>query len=180
MKTPSHIAAALVCLFSAIMVASPTPLAGAEDVEIRASRTKVDQQTERSKANMTVKRTEVAYDIEITNKTFTDMTNLEIHYMIFYEVSKAGSTTKPVEKFVAATEKVDDIPAHKKATMTTKAVEIKSAELDPGWEWNSGASNKSRDRVVGIWCRLYRNGEMLAEYINPSSLSRRHQWQGGN
>ncbi len=164
-------------LVLALLHFKPVLQAGAQDLEIRASRTKLAQETERSKTNMTVSKAEVAYDVEITNKTFEDMKDLEIRYMIIFEVSKPGSTTEPVEDFVTGSQAVDDIPAHKKIQLTTKPVELKSTLLDAGWVWTSGAANKSRDRVVGIWCRVYRNGEMLGEYINPTSLSRRHEWK---
>lgn len=147
------------------------------DIEISFSRTRLDKEKDKKDSNLTVTAQKIAYDIELENKSFDDFGELTVKYMVFYEDSKPGATTGPVEKFVKGSEKVEGIRARDTTEIQTKPVKIESAELDTGWVWSSGASNKTRDRVLGVWCRVYHKGTRVGEYVNPSSLARRHEWE---
>lgn len=163
--------------FAAILsVATSLAWAGPNDVQVSVTRVKLDEQKSRSHATTTTTK-QVAYKVVVQNKTFKPFTDLEVKYMIFYEATELGSQEGGRELFKSGKEMVGALDAHKSTIFETTPVELSSAALDGGWYFTSGASNKAKDRVSGTWFRAYANGELVGEYINPTTLSKRQEWK---
>jgi len=125
----------------------------------------------------TITSSQIAYDVKIRNKTFDDMENLEVKYMIFYEEAQHGSRDKPVPASIKGKEAVKFLKAHSEASFMTKPVTLTKSQLDGNVFWTSGASGRSKDAVTGLWFRVYAGGKLVGEYANPSTVSKKNEWK---
>lgn len=150
--------------------------AGLSDVEISATRRKLDEDRSRG-SNITTTTKEIVYDVTVQSKTFKPQANLEVKYMIFFEDAKAGSAEDASVKAERGSEKIATLEGNRAYSFQTKPIKLQTQELDAGWYYSSGGSNRSKDKVSGIWFRVYREGTMIAEYANPSTVSKRETWK---
>jgi hypothetical protein len=158
-----------------ILAASPV-FAQIKDVEITVNRNKLDEQKQRG-GGETVTSRQIAYDVKVRNKTFSDMENIEIKYMIFYTEALRGSTEKPIAAHVKGKEAVKFLKAHSDASFLTTPVTLTKSELDGNVFWLSGASSRSKDAVTGVWFRAYADGKLVGEYVNPSTVPKKNEWK---
>lgn len=163
-------------MIAALLMTMPILSAQLSDVEISAKRTTLDQSKARGN-NTTTTTKEIAYELQIKNKTFHDIPALEIKYLVFYSDAQAGSKEDGVLKSVQGTESVTGLSAHDNITLQTKPISLSSEQLDGNWYYGSGASNRARDAVKGVWIRAYAEGKMVAEYMNPSTLDKKNDWK---
>jgi len=152
-----------------------TVSAALSDVEIKVARQKLGEEIDR-KTSMAerISTKEILYRITIQSKTFKQLSNLEAKYMIFYYDSKPGSNADPEERSQAGSEKIAALSSNRSVDFETKSIQLTTVSLDGGWYYGSGANNKSKDRVSGIWVRVFaEDGSLVGEYASPSSITKR-------
>lgn len=147
-----------------------------QDVQISATRKKLDEQKSRG-SNETVTNTEIAYNVTVTGRSFKPLPDVEIKYMIFYEDAEPGSKEKPTLRHVKGKELVGTLENNRPVTFETSPVKLGKTELDGNWYYGSGASNRAKDAVAGLWFRAYSAGKLVGEYVNPSSLPKKTDWK---
>ncbi len=130
------------------------------------------------KSGVNLSKEEWVYDITIENKSFKDVQNIEIKYIIFerpQNASEVGAKRVMVRKQGEKT-----VPAMKnleKITLTTESIERTTIQLKPGYVWKSGSGNRqSKDSMSGLWVRIFVNGQQVMEFMNPQSLSANEKW----
>lgn len=159
---------------SGLMVGSA--FAAPQELEITANKRKMDSKKQVTESStMTSERW--AYKTTLTNKTFKPIQGLKVDYRIYIEkdsfkdvppklIATPGSTT------------IASLDANRKFTFETDSVEIKMSTLRSGWDWTgNNPKEKSEDEVVGIWIRVMRNGELVAEYMKPTTLKNKAKWE---
>ena len=166
--------------FLSILFVALLPLtshAGLSEVDILVEKERVAQDKERRDGDMTVTTNTVIYDVEIKSRSFKALENLSVGYMVFYEVAEHGSKDKGVEKFVKGKETIGTLGKSAVFSFKTKPVSLSKVELDGNVYWTSGASGRSRDKMVGVWVRVFSGDALIAEYTNPSTLGRKQVWK---
>ena len=149
-------------------------LAGLSDIEIKAVREKLGEDVSRKDGDTRVSKKEILYNITLQSKTFKDLSRLDVKYMIFYYDASFGSTEKVEEKSKSGSEKVAFLKGNSSFTFKTDPIVLTTEQLDGNVYWANGASGKSKDRVSGIWVRVYNDqGEIVEEYANPTSITKR-------
>ena len=158
-------------LFSA---ACATSLRAADgDLEIHSTPLKIDSTTTKAsdgEANRT--KEHAVYQLTIENKSFHDVTGLQVKYVILYTHEKLGQkdSAKPERKtgsFPIAT-----LKARETLTFKTDAVELDKASLVGNYIYFSGAKPNAQDALVGIVLHVEQDGKVFALFANPSSLSK--------
>lgn len=163
-------------LFAVSLFCISTASAQLKDVEFTVTRQKLDEQKEREGGNTTITTKEVCYKVTAQNRTFKAIPELKIKYMIFYEAPQPGSN-EVAEAFHKGVETVTNFEGHRSHIFETKPFKLTTEQLDAGWYYSSGARNKAKDRVVGIWIRAYSGDDLVGEYINPTTLSRKNEFK---
>lgn len=163
-------------MVSALLITRPILSANLSEVEISAKRTTLDQSKDRSN-NTTTTTKEIAYELKIESKTFQVIPKLEIKYMVFYSDAKAGSKGEEVLASVKGVESITNLPARGKVTLQTKPISLSTEELDGGFFYTDGSSNRARDTVRGVWVRAYSGGKLVGEYMNPTTLGKKYDWK---
>lgn len=116
------------------------------------------------------------YDVTIENKTFKDLANLEIKYVIFFTQEHLGKKQGPEAERQIGTFTLTGLRSHEKKVLTTESVELQKAHLVGGYYYPSGAKPNAQGMLTGLWVRVYQGGQQFAEYANPSTLLK-ERWE---
>ena len=132
-----------------------------------------------AKKGVSLAKEEWVYDITIENKSFKDVQNVEIKYIIFEKPQNASDVAKTKHEMVRK-QGEKTVPAIKnleKITFATESIERSSIQLKPGYVWKSGSGKRqSKDAMSGLWIRIYVNGQQVTEFMDPTTLSADQKW----
>ena len=167
----------LLQLFIVLMVVAGPARAQLQDVQLSASRQKIDEQKGREQGNVTVTTKEIVYKITVQSKIFKPLTGLQVKYMIFYADAASGTKEKPAETFLKGSETIANLAGNALVNFNTTPIKLTTEELDAGWYYKSGGSNRAKDKVTGVWIRAYLDGKMVSEYANPTTTSKKNDWK---
>ena len=117
----------------------------------------------------------IHYELRLQNQTTGDLATLNVEYVIFVQRQKLGQKmTDPahVDRIVGS-QNVDVLNNREPKSVTTTDFTLHKATLGGGWTYTNGGRLRAEDSVLGVWVRVSQNGQMIAEYINPSSVKSR-------
>jgi len=148
-------------------------IAGNFDVEFHCFPKRIDQSVKKASdggANET--KEHWVYDVTIENKTFKELTNLELKYVIFFKQEQLGVKAAATPRQHSGSFSIDDLMPHEKKSFSTNPVELNKSNLVGHWHYESGAKPNAQDTLVGLAVRVYQGGQLFAEFANPSTLLR--------
>jgi hypothetical protein len=160
-----------------LVVLSTSGVAQLYDVQISATPKKLDEQKSRKGSHATVTTKEMAYTVVVENRSFKTFEALEVKYMIFYADPQPGKSEKPIEAHHKGSETLKNLSTHQTAQFETTPFKLEKEELDGGWYYTSGGNGRTRDRVTGVWIRAYAKGDLVGEYSNPTTISKKREWK---
>ena len=143
------------------------------DVEIHCFPKRVDQTVKKASdggANET--KEHWVYDVTIENKTFKELANLDLKYVVFFTQERLGAKTDPTKRQQSDSFSIDSLKPHEKKSFSTNPVELNKSNLVGHWHYESGAKPNAQDTLVGLVVRIYQGGQQFAEFANPSTLLR--------
>jgi hypothetical protein len=143
------------------------------DVEIHCLARRVDQTVKKASdggANET--KEHWIYDVTIENKTFKELTNLDLRYVIFFTQERLGVKADPTKRQQSGSFSIDSLKSREKKLFSTNQVELNKSNLVGHWHYESGAKPNAQDTLVGLGVRVYQGGQQCAEFANPSTLLR--------
>ncbi len=114
-----------------------------------------------------------AYDVVMTNQSRNELRNAELEYQIIYEdqVEFVRTSAYPGKGKNQREGRSVDIPPlafNGRAEFSTPPVTMEIYEYAP----TRGDREYRRDQILGIWIRLFKNGEVIAEYqSHPASMT---------
>ncbi|HSI13638.1 MAG TPA: hypothetical protein VK961_16455 [Chthoniobacter sp.] len=117
----------------------------------------------------------VHYELRLQNQTTGDLAKLSVDYVVFVQRQKLGErTTDParIERF-SGTGPVELLNKTAPQSIMTTDFTLHKGALGGGWTYHNGGRLKAEDTVVGVWVRVSQEGQVIAEYANPSSVKAR-------
>lgn len=115
------------------------------------------------------------FNIKVQSKSFGDLPKLSAEYLIFVERQKIGEKkgTENVERVTGS--KTIEALTKKVPTqvVTTDEIELRKQNLVGGWTYANGGRIKAEDNVMGVWVKVMYDGKLVAEYANPSTITKR-------
>ena len=144
-----------------------------QDVAITATKKKIDESKNLAGQGAYVKTSQVVYAVTVQNKTFKELKDITIKYMVFYDKANLGEKEQPGEVSVRGEETIPVIGKSGTTKFETKPISLTTASLESGWSFDSGAKNYAKDRIAGVWFRAYSGDKIIGEYANPSSMASR-------
>jgi len=156
-----------------LMITARSSVAGNFDVDIHCTPKRIDQTVKRASdggANET--KEHWVYDVTIENKTFKELANLDLTYVIFFKQEPLGVKAAPRPRQQSGSFSIDSLKSHEKKSLTTNPVELNKSNLVGHWHYESGAKPNAQDTLVGLAVRVYQGGQQFAEFANPSALLR--------
>ena len=121
----------------------------------------------------------VHYELRLQNQTIGDLSGLKVDYIIFVQRQKLGErmTDPPKIERIAGSQPVDVLNNRDPKSVMTTAFALHKQTLGGGWSYTNGGRVRAEDSVGGVWVRISQGDQMIAEYINPSSVKSRG-WDG--
>jgi hypothetical protein len=173
-----RIAHKILLIAFAMTVAGNFTRAEISDLEIHCVPKKLDAGGNRNSAPGSIVRGKErwSYDVTIENKTFKELSALDMKYVIFFNKEKLGAREAAAAQRQSGSLTIGSLKPHEKKIFTTNSVELDSAHLAPNYYYPDGGRPKAQDTLGGLWVRVYQNGQQLGEYANPSTLTR-EQWE---
>jgi hypothetical protein len=155
-----------------------TPAPSATDpvkVEVTADRKRVETGAPvfaRDASSITEK---FVYEIKVQNRTFADVPALDLRYLIFVERQKLGERKESdtVDR-ITGSAKVE--PLNRKTmvgTATTSEFVMMKHTIAGDFYFANGGRQKVADNVLGIWVKVFNGAKLVAEYTNPSTVTKR-------
>jgi len=163
-------------LLIGVIVLTASAQAQLQDVAITVTRKKLDEQKSRQSME-TVTTREYAYTVILSSHSFKSLPMVEVKYMIFYEDAQPGRKEKPDTLHVKGKETLANLENNRPVSFETQPVKLSNSALDGNAYWASGAKSQTRDAVTGMWIRVYSEGKLVGEYVNPSTTSKKNDWK---
>lgn len=117
----------------------------------------------------------VHYELRLQNQTIGDLPKLSVDYVVFIQRQKLGEkmSDPPHIDRVTGTEAIELLNNRAPQSVMTSDFTLHKGSLGGGWTYNNGGRTKAEDTVVGVWVRVMQDGQLVAEYANPSSCKSR-------
>ncbi|MGJ8637941.1 MAG: hypothetical protein ACSHYA_00990 [Opitutaceae bacterium] len=121
---------------------------------------------------------ESAYGIEVSNSSYETIKNIQIEYLVikFEDALAAQKRSEGELKRLKGKTKIDFIGARDKSTAVTESFPMQETKLAPGYVWAGGGKKTSKDKLDGIWVKLYIDGILVHEESRPESMMRKTAW----
>jgi hypothetical protein len=167
----------------AVSASAPTPVATTPP-PTAADRLKVDVSADRKRieageavsAGDTSKSSEkYVYEMKVQNRSFGDVPALDVQYLIFVERQKLGERKeKDTIDRITGSAKVEPLSRNTMVrTVSTSEIVLAKQSLGGGMYYVNGGRQKVEDNIVGVWVRVLNEGKVIAEYTNPSTVTKR-------
>lgn len=151
--------------------------AWSKDVEIRF-KSHVTDRTGWSDSTIMDKTWKEGYEVVIDNETAFDMVDVRIEYMVlkFDDAIAAQKRSEGEVKKLKGSTKVGKVAAWSDETVMTDQFPMRETKLAPRTRWASGGKETSKDRMEGVWIRVFVDDFMAAEVTKPENLDRNMSW----
>ncbi|MDR3401811.1 MAG: hypothetical protein P4L99_04855 [Chthoniobacter sp.] len=120
-------------------------------------------------------KTAAVFEFKLQNQTLADLTQLTVNYILFVERQKLGARLdqpSPVDR-ITGTQNIDVLSNRAPQSITTSEITLNKQTMGGGWTYNNGGRLRAEDSVVGVWVRVLQGGEVIAEYANPPTVTKR-------
>ena len=120
----------------------------------------------------------VTYDVNLANAAPSDLSNLTVEYLVFVERQVLGQP-KSADTLVreAGSESVSSLTKASPYKFTTRPLTLNVSNVVGRVYYTNGGRVKAKDSVKGVWVRVKQGGEVVGEYMNPTTLKLRG-WDG--
>jgi hypothetical protein len=121
------------------------------------------------------------YNVTVENQSFQPLANLQVKYIIFFKREQLGVKGPPKKETQTGTYSITSIDSNGKTSFDTDSVKLSKASLvgvmGGSAYFANGAKSSAEDTLSGIWVRVYKDGNLFAEYAYPAGLTSSEQWQ---
>ena len=62
-------------------------------------------------------------------------------------------------------------------TLTTELIPMLKSQLEPGYIWANGAKKTSKDKLEGIWVKIFVGDKLVREVSKPENMMRKEPWE---
>jgi hypothetical protein len=116
-----------------------------------------------------------AYTIKVQNHLLTEAPPLELKYIIFVERQKLGQKkeTDTSERIEGSAKTETLVRSATSAPISTSEFELWKRNIVGNYYFVNGGRQKVEDNIEGVWIRATLNGKVVAEYANPSTITKR-------
>ena len=125
------------------------------DVEIHYFPKRIDQSVRTAfDGGVNETREHCVYDVTIENKTFKELTNLDLSYVVFFTQERLGVKADPTKRQQSGGFSIDSLKSHAKKSFSTNPVELNKSNLVGHWHYESGAKPNAQGTLVGLAVRV--------------------------
>ena len=118
------------------------------------------------------------YKIEIENKSDLNLEELKVEYafLVFHMNPGAKSRDDGKTEVVKKDLTIPMLSGRGEFAFDTAKAEMLSTDLASNAYWTDGGKDSSKDKLEGIWIRLYYRDQLIMDWSNPSSMKEKYNW----
>lgn len=161
--------------------AKPKPMP-AGSVLIELSRAKFSTE-KKEDVGVTYSYEQWGFNVTLTNRWNQPLEKLRAEYVLFLDPSEQLIDSKDEAKLkrLRGQADVEPIPMSGRVQFRTDTVEAVKVALKSGWVWGDADKKRTaRDKLYGVWVRIYRGDELVAETAMPNTLATKEPWEGAD
>jgi hypothetical protein len=152
-----------------------------ENFECKLSEVRLPGKNKRlnSQGSREITETKRAYSIVLSSRIAESVHDIRLEYLIFHFQDVLGAEKRSEGRVNRVKGKLEltTLEAYAKQKLQTESIDFTEARLLPGWVFSKGSGARdSKDRLDGIWIRLYVGEKLLLEQSQPSSLVTKEAW----
>lgn len=116
-----------------------------------------------------IKNQKWSYAVTMENKSFKDVQDIEIKYVMFSIQPQLGEVTTGHQSLQrhAGTVSIKLLKNNDTVTFDTDGIMLKTVDYYDGWY----ADEQAKGALRGLWLRVYVGGQMVYEFMDPQNLS---------
>lgn len=120
------------------------------------------------------------YTVTVENGSPMILPEMTLQYMVVKENEPRAAKSRHDISYSTkkGSAKVPSLNMRESHTFNTETFEMERSSLKGGWSYVGGGKKSSRDGLAGIWIRIMSGNTVVYEYIRPSSLSDKVDWEG--
>ncbi len=121
----------------------------------------------------------ILYVLTLKNISPNDLPGLTVDYLLFVERQRLGEVKNEPSKVerIAASRKVEVLTRENPQVVTTSEVPLNVENLVGHYHYRNGGRIRAEDSVIGVWVRVTQDGQLIGEYANPPTVTKRG-WGG--
>lgn len=116
------------------------------------------------------------YTVTLRNQTRFELSGLRAEYMLFVEIDQLKGEAKQGLRRQAGRLTFEPIPPNTRISARSDTITTREVALKGNIRYTHTNDRKTRDRLHGIWLRVYRDEELLVELSSPVGLSTSESW----
>lgn len=119
------------------------------------------------------------YNITINNRSGPPLENLRAEYILLMEPNPHHTAPSDRNKLKRTTgkESIEPLATGARTQFRTSSIEAVKVAIKDGWVWSDAERNRTtRDKLYGVWVRIFRGNELIAEATTPAGIVQRERW----
>lgn len=149
-------------------------------IEIRFSEDESDDST-RSSGGIRSTTYDAGYEVILKNAGDRDVSDIKVEYLIFKFTDRVAAKKRSDGKFERQKGDLElaTLKSRSESRLPTKRFSMLETELESGYVWAGGEAGKSpdsKDKLEGIWVKVYVGDMLIIEQARPESLMRNEPW----
>lgn len=146
---------------------------GSDQLNLETSVQRVTVESEQRETESRTYTTEyVAYQIEITNRTFSDLENLDIEYTVYKREDHHGARRSDMTlSSHPGRTKIESLRNLDKFTFQTDPVKLETSELKARWRYRDRAKRSISDGIAGLHMRILQDNQEVFSLTWPAGFS---------
>jgi hypothetical protein len=153
----------------------PPAVAERLKIDISAERKRVEAGEAVTARDASKTSEKYVYEVKVQNRSFGDVPALDVQYLIFVERQKLGERKeKDTVDRITGSAKVEPLTRSTMVrTVPTSEIVLDRQVIVGDYYFLNGGRQKVADNVLGLWIKVFSEGKMIAEYTNPSTVTKR-------
>jgi hypothetical protein len=119
------------------------------------------------------------YNIVINNRSGPPLENIRAEYILLMEPNPYHTAPSDRNKLIrtTGTANLEPLQTGARTQFRTSTVEVVKVALKDGWVWTDADRKRTtRDKLYGLWVRVFRGDELIAEATTPAGIVQREKW----
>jgi len=147
-------------------------------LEVRFT-TKVSDKRKSSTGGIEREEFQIQYNITLNNTSYLDLADIRVEYLIlkFEDLLSAPKRSQGNILRFKGSIVLEQMHQRETVTLTTELIPMLESQLEPGYIWKNGAKKTSKDKLEGIWVKIFVGDKLVREVSKPENMIRKEPWE---
>jgi hypothetical protein len=115
----------------------------------------------------------------LNNTSYSDLADIRVEYLIlkFEDLLSAPKRSQGNILRFKGSIALEQMHQRETVTLTTELIPMLESQLEPGYIWANGAKRSSKDKLEGIWVKIFVGNKLVREVSKPENMMRKEPWE---